>query len=481
LTKSGCPWLGGIKKQTKERIMVTNKSLAKFFTVLIFLGTLGPAWGDNDFGIRGLKFKGQKLATACQMVKDADIGWYRGSVLWKKIVDNEANYDWQGLDKQLKKVVRRRIQTIITLRSVHKKFAPGSEKVDLGYKSHWKSAPPAPMYLDLYRDFVRNTVERYDGDGVLDADFITDRKNIRYWQIENEPGKKPHTGSSFWKGNAAEYAELYMIAYDAIKEADPEAKVALAGFTWNAMKYYMEHSISFPSEVLRILSENDGDFDIFDYHFYEDYKKFRKIEGIIESNLAVDAAFVEKQVWITETNVNKKTLDPDYTQEAYNRFVAKDIVKRYSTMLHNDVQKAFWFKFCDETDAIWQIPMDPNDYYKFRGLVENDFTEKPVYYTYKLLIQKTKGKARVKKFSTDLSFVRIYIFGRNDNAVYTMWYDPPDGGSTEISVSLPWDQVLITHVITEPGVTDPETEIRPTENGVLQIMLDDSPIFLEKY
>jgi hypothetical protein len=53
--------------------------------------------------------------------------------------------------------------------------------------------------------------------------------------------------------------------------------------------------------------------------------------------------------------------------------------------------------------------------------------------------------------------------------------------SKEVVIPMSWEEVLITPIITEPGVTEPETEIRPTVDGALRITLDNSPIFVEKY
>jgi hypothetical protein len=53
--------------------------------------------------------------------------------------------------------------------------------------------------------------------------------------------------------------------------------------------------------------------------------------------------------------------------------------------------------------------------------------------------------------------------------------------SSKVLVPLPWDHVLITHVVSEPGVTEPETEVRSTSDGELQIILEDSPVFVDKY
>ncbi|MHC4474172.1 MAG: hypothetical protein ACYTEL_00905 [Planctomycetota bacterium] len=439
-------------------------------------------YGADRFGVCGLKYGAVKLRTACEMVREADIGWYRGVIRWNQIVDNEGNFDWQTLDKQVKIILNRRINIIFTFRSVHELFAPGSGKIDLGHKKVWRSAPPAPEYLELYKDFVRQVVERYDGDGFSDAVFATDRKSVQHWQIEVEPGKKPDKGSNYWNGTAADYADLYIVAYDVIKEADLSANVALAAFTWGAMIYYAEHGDSFLREVLRILDEKGGDFDIFDFHFYKDYWKFRRINDAIYDQLNEFTQFSEKPLWVTETSVDKKTLDPYYTTEEHNRFVAKDIVKR-CVILNGKFVKVFWFNFSDKKNATWNVPMDPSDFEKFRGLTESSFTPKPVYYTYKLLIQKLGEKKHVRRMRQLQvnDYMWVYKFGMSHTAVYVMWYDSPDGTSGDVQVPLPWAEVLITHVITEPGVTEPVTEVKPTVDGILHITLGDSPIFVEKY
>jgi hypothetical protein len=103
-----------------------------------------------------------------------------------------------------------------------------------------------------------------------------------------------------------------------------------------------------------------------------------------------------------------------------------------------------------------------------------------VYYTYKLLVGKVDGKESINKIPKG-NYTWVYHFGQNDESVYIMWYDNPLGGSKEVEIPLPWENVLVTHVITEPGVTEPVTEIKSTQNGFLHIILDGSPIFVEKY
>jgi len=70
-----------------------------------------------------------------------------------------------------------------------------------------------PIDLVRYEEFVKETVERYDGDGIDDLPGM--KSKIKYWQVDSEPliGR--------------DYAGLVEITCQAVKEADPEAKVIL--------------------------------------------------------------------------------------------------------------------------------------------------------------------------------------------------------------------------------------------------------------
>lgn len=460
--------------------MNAKKLLCVFVLFLPMLILFHPSCGAQEFGVC---FGPRQIRTAAITAQDANIGWHRFVLRWNDVMDNTGSLDFETLDRQIKIVLNKRIDIILTLRSVHELFAPGSGKVDLGYKWVWKSAPPTPGYIDYYEAFVRQIVERYDGDGLSDAPFITSKKNIKCWQIEFEPGANPNQGSNFWNGTAANYADLYLVAYDVIKEADPSASVALSAFTWTAMHYYRKHGVSFPMVVLSILNAQGGDFDIFDFHFYKEYHRFLKINSTLRTHLDAFPQFSDKPVWVTETNVDRKQLDPELTIEEYNRFVAKDIVKRSCVFFGRDIQNVFWFNLSDKLKATWKTEMNLRDFEKFTGLTDKNFSPKPVYYTYKVLSEKITGLKNVRRLQSlepdDDTW--IYKFGLNDHAVYILWYDSPDSASSQVVLPLPWDEVLITQVVTEPDITEPQIEVRPTTNGELQITLSDSPVFVEKY
>jgi len=411
------------------------------------------------------------------MAQDADLGWYRCMVRWNEIVDNDGNFSWDGLDTRLENVFAHELRVILVFRSVHELFAPDSGLTDLGHKTVWTAAPPAPEYLEEYKAFVRQLVERYDGDGTLDAPFVNKRNKISNWGVETEPGKIPDQGSAYWNGTAADYASLYLVAYDAIKQAYPKARVFLSAFTARSMKYFINNGTSFPAEVLRILHESGGDFDVFNLHFYLEYMSYDEIHDAASAHLGLFPEFSSKPIWLTETNMEWGQLDSTYTEEQYNAFVAKDIVKRFAIMFDRGVNKVFWYQFLDSA-GIWQVPMAREDFRRFAGLTTPDLTPKPVYHTYKLLTEKLNGRTPAERIGSDPTGW-VFKFGNDYNPVYVMWSDTSPGETTQVTLAVPWEEAIISHVVTEPGITEPSVETRSVVGGSLQIDLDDSPIFVE--
>ena len=83
-----------------------------------------------------------------------------------------------------------------------------------------------PYDMDAYRRFVSAVVERYDGDGIDDMPGL--KYPIKYWEASNEPSLQ--TGFwTFFNGSSEDYLEVLKATYQAVKEADPEAKVLAGG------------------------------------------------------------------------------------------------------------------------------------------------------------------------------------------------------------------------------------------------------------
>ncbi|HWQ91417.1 MAG TPA: beta-galactosidase, partial [Clostridia bacterium] len=90
------------------------------------------------------------------------------------------------------------------------------------YTPAWAAARPGedawrepPADVNLFAAFVRQLVTRY-------------RDKIDSWEIWNEPDN-PH----YWLGSVEQYAALLAAGSQAVRQADPHAKVVLGGLAWN--------------------------------------------------------------------------------------------------------------------------------------------------------------------------------------------------------------------------------------------------------
>ncbi len=93
----------------------------------------------------------------------------------------------------------------------------GSPRHDKKYKQYaMNNRSFLPKDEKSYRKYVKALVERYDGDGISDMPGL--RVPIKHWQVDNEP---PH--------GLSDYAAFLKITYEAVKAADPDAKVLIGG------------------------------------------------------------------------------------------------------------------------------------------------------------------------------------------------------------------------------------------------------------
>jgi hypothetical protein len=109
------------------------------------------------------------------------------------------------------------------------------------YAPSWDAAPvsvtsyPQPSSVIPYANFLAALVHRYGPDGSFWQNH-SPRVPIRMWQIWNEPNL-----SVFWPEQpfASSYVALLAAAHAAIKQADPGARVVLAGmpnYSWLSLR-----------------------------------------------------------------------------------------------------------------------------------------------------------------------------------------------------------------------------------------------------
>lgn len=109
---------------------------------------------------------------------------------------------------------------------------------------------------------------------------------------------------------------------------------------------------------------------------------------------------------------------------------------------------------------------------------------RPVYFTYKLIIEKLQQVVAVEKIEFEGKNVRAFKFLKKSGQLHVFWYD--DGiekkpGQLEASTTIDLSPVFgeksikVTNIITIHGQTSPEIEIVPANS----VFIKETPIFVE--
>lgn len=205
---------------------------------------------------------------------------------------------------------------------------------------------PFEVNPTAWQAFVRAAVERYDGDGVDDADGHV---RVRDWQVMNEPSFDLASG----KLTAAQYASLVKLTAQAIHDADPGARVVLGDLQNNL------------AAVVGLLNDAQW-FDAMDTHFWASGTTValpfvKQMRTTLDSN-----GYSAAEIWMCEfgTYVHKPakaTLDQSEADQA--RWLVQAMVANraagVSRILWNNL--VGWANFAG----------DPTSQFNFMGLVSS--------------------------------------------------------------------------------------------------------------
>ncbi|MFA6963517.1 MAG: hypothetical protein WC227_02265 [Patescibacteria group bacterium] len=189
-------------------------------------------------------------------------GWVRphpGAFVWERSQSSaDAEYYYSISDKEVARYQKDNVAILATIWpfadwdqmnnpkasscavSSNDEFAPGGEDSKKGSKPGLDEETYGRGYLPLqrcaptdwiaYKKWITAMVERYDGDGIKDMAGLT--MPIKHWEVMNEPDLSSPDGIDrlkFWKDTPEAYGTLLINTSEAIKAADSEAKVVIAG------------------------------------------------------------------------------------------------------------------------------------------------------------------------------------------------------------------------------------------------------------
>jgi len=427
---------------------VVNKEVPKDFEV-------DSHFGINEFYIPKMVARLLRLSTIQEVSQKLEIervpkflelgaNWGRihpnafGSFSWENVDGNKdgKDLDFSHQDGYVKLAQRYKIRLLPAL-------SPESDWLN---NKHY-----VPENIEAYKSYVRQTVERYDGDGVNDMPGL--QSPIKYWQLDNEADLRHRVRSRDKFENPKDYLEVLKATYKAVKEADTTALVMvnLAG---------LAQGFSGIDYIRELMERGAKDyFDIFSYHVYPNtydpaifQKYFKEVKQLIG----------DKPIWITETAIQSKP-GGQFRGKASLEEQACWLIKNYIFHIANGVKKIFWLSPSDGS------PKTPDYIAKYGGLTTFNGIKKPSYYTYRLMVSKLKGFNSV----TTIQDGQYRFEFKNKEPVYIMWTDKEK--TINMSSYLNSQEVLITYPIQKEGQSEPETKIVKTES----IPLSEVPIFVE--
>ena len=309
-----------------------------------------------------------------EFLKKHDIKFMRISFGWDAIESQEGKFDWLFWDEYVRMAVDDYGITLLPYICYVPMWASTGAKDTLYFWNY------PPKDNEPWRDFVKTLVNRY-------------KDRIKTWELWNEPDIW-----IYWQGNREQFADFMRVGAEAVREADPSAKIVFPG-------------IAYDPEFIKDIFKNWGMskyFDIINMHNYYETWHRHPIEQI--TNYVNEVADVvwrygnNQPLWIAEVGYSTFRKDARvsdsysayYDYEHSPEYQAVHLFKTLSLVAATEkVSAVAWYELKDLPPS--ENVIGDNDNNRYLGVAYPDYKEKPA--------------ARALKFFNDL-FSKKY---RNGN------------------------------------------------------------------
>ena len=379
------------------------------------------------------------------------VGWERILFYWSEIQPTGAD-DWNTLHVLEEWLAEANTQgrTIVGLLKNTPEWATDDQPF---------SGVPRGLYLpvddpgNLWATYVRQVADYYGPRGVHN------------WIIWNEPDIAQDVYGHEFSGTTRDYYQLVKVAYQVMKDADPEAVIHLGGMTyWHDPTYlrrFLQVVTADPTAA-----DNNYYFDIITYHVYFRPETIYTIVGggfSLQQELGIPL----KPIWINETNA-RSSMDPEWPVAVESFPVDLEqqawyIVQAHAMGFNAGAARIGVYKLVD-------INMSPGD--ESWGLIRPfDFSKRPAYYAYQTTIKYLSNFTYpVRREQGDDYY--IFTFPRPEGVTRVLWARRP----TAVTLQVPAlaDSALLVDALGETTAITPE-------NGAYTIDLPGMRCYAECY
>lgn len=325
----------------------------------------------------------------------------------------------------------------------------------------------AATYGTQTTTYLQTVVNRYKG--------VT-----HYWEIANEMNTKTTSPAGF---SAADYATFLIYNRNAIRVADPQAQIVIAGALGN-YGYPFANAYQWLRDVLA--AGGAAGFDVFNFHDYKSWwtlpTHYDQFRAILDEN-----GLQAMPIWITETAqasaFTNSNVNPAYVSIDGQ---AADVWRRPCLLFGKGAQTVFWHSF-------WANVIDLTSGFHDMGIVDpSTGIRKKSWHSMKLLNQKIEGFASATMVSmgvtnddnvTGGSGAWVVRFDFSDGTKRWVAWSPNSQAYTLTGLTYVASVNLTTVVpasVTTDGLTATwTTSSRTVSSGSLALTLADAPVLIE--
>lgn len=359
------------------------------------------------------------------------VGWIRfENFKWQMISTARDKYDFNGAVKpwcvpfdQYMKDCRKHNIGVLPMMFLCPKWA--YETVPDGYKGNKYALPPAD--LSKYGEFIFQSIARYSKAKVDKSKLHTpDKKTgmglIQTFELGNEPSLNPRRGKKLpkwggWAGTMTQFWEMYKHGAEGARAADPNATVVSPGWAGcfvdkiDQMRTYTYADGTHPLDYMDVISvhyysgrsapelaSNDANAKIAGTVLYEE-----QLKRLIEWR---DTYKPKAPIWMTETGYD--TGGPIGTDEHTQ---ARRLPRMVMLCLAAGIERVYVYREKGSTPTM----------HAASGMLRNDGTKRPVFYTYATLIRTLDGKRFVEDLSKSHDSTRILRWKGEDGELLSAW------------------------------------------------------------
>lgn len=295
-------------------------------------------------------FTDEQVRESIRQLAEAGVQWIRVDAQWVIVEEKEGIYDERLL---------RRIDRIIDW--AHQDGI--QVYLQLGGQPQWASThPDEPDFwaygthrMTEFRDYLKYVTQRYKG-------------RVQYWEVGNEPDW------IFWKDSLEDYVDYLKVSSKIIRAADAENMVVLGSLAFDGTHVWSPQEGA-EEDALRRMYEMGIQpfFDVLGAHFYPlkaHNSLYEAVAAVNQIGSVMDEfGDADKPIWLTESGYssargseNGLAQQSNYLKVLYTEIIA-----------HPRVEKIFWYNY--------RCKHDEGEYENNFGLVNNDFSIRPVFQT----------------------------------------------------------------------------------------------------